>query len=435
MVHHQFRFSLLVFILVTVNAANDLNTDKEALVSFANLVPHQRALNWDDDNPICSYWIGVMCDSGGTRVIALHLPAIGLLGSIPPNTLGKLDYLQLLSLRYNLLSGDVPLDVSTLASLKYVFLQNNNFSGKLPVFLSYHIRILDLSFNSFTGEISPMINYLFQLRTLDLSNNNLTGEIPDLNNLQRLKYFNLSYNSLRGFIPTSLQKFSNSSFLGNLGLCGSPLPKCPPSPPLSPPPSLATSTKTPHTRSKKKLSTIVIITIVISGSAILLLVAIIFLLIYLRSKSKEDCQGLSKGKKAVVDPGSSGINNSSSGPHGAEMNKLTFFEGSSFSFNLEDLLRASAEILGKGSYGTTYKAVLEDGMTAVVVKRLREVVVGKKDFEQQMEMLGRLHRHPNVVPLRAYYYSKDEKLLVYDYLPLGNLTSILHGMNKESTVI
>jgi len=110
----------------------------------------------------------------------------------------------------------------------------------------------------------------------------------------------------------------------------------------------------------------------------------------------------------------------------AEKNKLFFFEGCSYSFDLEDLLKASAEVLGKGSYGTTYRAALEDG-TTVVVKRLREVLVGKKEFEQQMEVVGRIGRHPNVMPLRAYYYSKDEKLLVYDYISGGSLFSLLHG--------
>lgn len=55
-------------------------------------------------------------------------------------------------------------------------------------------------------------------------------------------------------------------------------------------------------------------------------------------------------------------------------------------------MRASAEVLGKGSYGTTYKAVLEDG-TTVVVKRLKEVVAGKREFEQQMELIGKVCQH------------------------------------------
>ncbi|KAF5744437.1 hypothetical protein HS088_TW07G00008 [Tripterygium wilfordii] len=43
-----------------------------------------------------------------------------------------------------------------------------------------------------------------------------------------------------------------------------------------------------------------------------------------------------------------------------------------------------------------------------------------------MEIVGRVGQHPNVVPLRAYYYSKDEKLLVYDYIPGGSLSMLLH---------
>jgi hypothetical protein len=35
--------------------------------------------------------------------------------------------------------------------------------------------------------------------------------------------------------------------------------------------------------------------------------------------------------------------------------------------------------------------------------------------------------HENLVPLRAYYYSGDEKLLVYDYMSMGSLSALLHG--------
>lgn len=108
-----------------------------------------------------------------------------------------------------------------------------------------------------------------------------------------------------------------------------------------------------------------------------------------------------------------------------ERNKLVFFEGGIYNFDLEDLLRASAEVLGKGSVGTSYKAVLEEG-TTVVVKRLKDVVVTKKEFETQMEILGKI-KHENVVPLRAFYFSKDEKLLVYDYISTGSLSASLHG--------
>lgn len=113
---------------------------------------------------------------------------------------------------------------------------------------------------------------------------------------------------------------------------------------------------------------------------------------------------------------------------GFERGKMVFFEGTK-RFELEDLLRASAEMLGRGVYGTAYKAVLDDG-NAVAVKRLREVGEWsggvRREFESQMEAIGRL-RHPNVVALKAYYYARDEKLLVYDYMAAGSLFSLLHG--------
>lgn len=109
----------------------------------------------------------------------------------------------------------------------------------------------------------------------------------------------------------------------------------------------------------------------------------------------------------------------------AESNKLVFFDGGVYTFDLEDLLRASAEVLGKGSVGTSYRAVLDDG-TTVGVKRLKDVVANKKEFEGQMAILGRI-KHENLLPVRAYYYSKEEKLLVYDCLSAGSLSALLHG--------
>ena len=107
--------------------------------------------------------------------------------------------------------------------------------------------------------------------------------------------------------------------------------------------------------------------------------------------------------------------------------KLVFF-GSAAAvapFDLEDLLRASAEVLGKGAFGTTYKALLESGAT-VAVKRLKDVTLSEPEFRERISEIGEL-QHEFIVPLRAYYYSKDEKLLVYDFMPMGSLSAVLHG--------
>ena len=111
---------------------------------------------------------------------------------------------------------------------------------------------------------------------------------------------------------------------------------------------------------------------------------------------------------------------------GCREGKLVFFEGTR-QFELEDLLCASAEMLGKGSLGIAHKVVLENA-NVVAVKRLKDVHgQGRRDFKQHMELLGRL-RHLNLVSLKAYYYARDEKLLVYDYMANGSLYSLLHGM-------
>jgi serine/threonine protein kinase len=52
--------------------------------------------------------------------------------------------------------------------------------------------------------------------------------------------------------------------------------------------------------------------------------------------------------------------------------------------------------------------------------------MGSKELQRHMAVLGRLS-HPSMVPLKAYYYAHDEKLLVYEFMPKDNLFSLLHG--------
>ncbi|KAK4489606.1 hypothetical protein RD792_005418 [Penstemon davidsonii] len=41
-------------------------------------------------------------------------------------------------------------------------------------------------------------------------------------------------------------------------------------------------------------------------------------------------------------------------------------------------------------------------------------------------------RHENVVELRAYFYSKDEKLMLYDHYNKGSVHALLHGRSFEN---
>jgi hypothetical protein len=84
-------------------------------------------------------------------------------------------------------------------------------------------------------------------------------------------------------------------------------------------------------------------------------------------------------------------------------------------------------VLGKSGIGIVYKVVLEDGLMTAV-RRLGEGGLQRfKEFQSEVEAIGKV-RHPNIVTLRAYYWSFDEKLLIYDYIANGSLSSAIHGM-------
>ncbi|KAK4483699.1 hypothetical protein RD792_010901 [Penstemon davidsonii] len=95
-------------------------------------------------------------------------------------------------------------------------------------------------------------------------------------------------------------------------------------------------------------------------------------------------------------------------------------------FGLQDLMKAAAEVLGSGSLGSAYKAIMSNGVS-VVVKRFRDMNKLNKDaFDTEVRRLGRI-RHRNILPPLAYHYRKEEKLLVSEFVPKGSLMFLLHG--------
>lgn len=106
---------------------------------------------------------------------------------------------------------------------------------------------------------------------------------------------------------------------------------------------------------------------------------------------------------------------------GGQRGELVFLGKNATRFEPDDLFRASAEGLGKGSLGNCYKAMMEIG-EAVVVKRLTAGLKGLSNAEFAHQ------DHPFLLPLLAYYYSKEEKLLLYPFAPGGNLYNRLHGI-------
>ncbi|XP_010454700.1 PREDICTED: inactive leucine-rich repeat receptor-like serine/threonine-protein kinase At5g24100 [Camelina sativa] len=429
------RLSIFYFILLLFFAssalfspvAGDLADDRQALLYFLNNITHPRSLTWNASTPVCATWPGVTCDRDGTRVTALHLPGASLLGVIPPGTISRLSELQILSLRSNGLRGPFPVDFLQLTKLKAISLSNNRFSGPLPSDYATwtNLTVLDLYGNRFNGSIPAGFANLTGLDSLDLAENSFSGEIPDLN-LSGLRRLNFSNNNLTGSIPKSMRRFGNSAFSGNNLVYEI----------ASPPPVIP-----PIEKEKEKkgiyISKPAILAIAISLCfVIFFLIAVVIIVCYVKRQRRQVTETTpEKLKPAQKMPSEKEVSklgkekNIEDMEDKSEINRVMFFEGSNLAFNLEDLLIASAEFLGKGTFGMTYKAVLEDSKV-IAVKRLKDVVVSRKDFKHQMEIVGNI-RHENVAPLRAYVCSKEEKLMVYDYYSKGSLSHLLHGKNGE----
>ncbi|KAG8652986.1 probable inactive receptor kinase At4g23740 [Manihot esculenta] len=406
-----FTLSVILFFgVVSLPAIAEPVEDKQALLDFLHNIHQSNSLNWKQSSSVCREWTGVTCNGDQSRVIALRLQGEGIQGPIPPNTLSRLSAVQILSLRSNGISGSFPSDFSKLGNLIDLHLQFNNFSGPLPSDFSEwkNLSIIDLSNNGFNGSIPNSFSNLTHLTSLNLANNLLSGFIPNIE-IPSLQSLNLTNNNLTGSVPRSLLRFPSRVFSGNNLSSETALPPAfPPEPP----------------RKNKKLSEPAILGIVLGGCVLgFAVIALLMVCCYL----KKDRRG-GLPTKSQKREGSSKKNTLKSQE---KSNRFVFFEGCSLAFDLEDLLRASAEVLGKGTFGTTYKAAFDDA-TAVVVKRLKEVPV-VKEFEQHMEVIGSI-RHPNICALRAYYCSKDEKLTIIDYYEQRSVSAMLHDTIGEGRI-
>ncbi|KAL3521265.1 hypothetical protein ACH5RR_019414 [Cinchona calisaya] len=361
------------------------------------------------------------------------------MAGVIPNEVGRLSRLRTLDFSYNALNGSLPTSLSNLSNLVVLNMESNHLDHQIPEAINklQKLSVLNWRNNQFTGPIPATVGNISALTQLDLSHNHFTGEIPTaLGDLPDLVNFNVSYNNLSGPVPTKLaQKFNSSAFAGNLELCGYSAPtQCPipPSPASSAPPE--TPKKKHHSLSTKD------IILIAAGALLIVLIVLCCILIYLllrRRAAAKSKDGQATGRAAAVaragekgTPPTAAEVEAAAGEAGG---KLVQFDGPIY-FTADDLLCATAEIMGKGTYGTVYKATLEDG-SVVAVKRLREKITkGQREFETEVNILGKI-RHSDLLAMRAYYLGpKGEKLLVFDYMPKGSLATFLHARGPDMPI-
>uniref|UniRef100_A0A2N9I293 Receptor-like serine/threonine-protein kinase n=1 Tax=Fagus sylvatica TaxID=28930 RepID=A0A2N9I293_FAGSY len=101
--------------------------------------------------------------------------------------------------------------------------------------------------------------------------------------------------------------------------------------------------------------------------------------------------------------------------------------------DLEEATSGFKEELGRGSFGIVYKGVLVSSYTKyVAVKKLDKMVrEGEREFKTEVTVIGQTH-HKNLVRLLGYCDEGEHRLLVYEFMYNGSLSSFLFGVIRPS---
>ncbi|KAK9090477.1 hypothetical protein Sjap_023654 [Stephania japonica] len=437
-----FFVSLFVLLGNDGSAVAETEEVKRSLMRFLGQIssPNPVNLNWSmSTDPCNNHWMGVSCNLKSTSVKKIILENLGLSGSFDANSLCSAETLSVLSLKSNSISGGVPEEIGKCKQLTHLYLSGNKFSGNIPLSLSNlnNLKRLDVSFNNFSGAL-PDLPRVSGLKSFLAENNQLSGAIPEFD-FTNLDHFNVSNNNFSGPVPDMKGRFGLSSIAGNPLLCGKPSPNACPRPPPPPPPSKSSSGF--HKSA-----------LFYSGYALLglLLVIVVVFTLIKRKKAKEARKVEVVKVESVVDGNGSPNNKSSpnrdsreasSDKNGNSRSSVTSAEAGMVSssltilsspvlkgMQLDELLRAPAELIGRGRHGSLYKVFLDGGKT-LAVKRIKGWDIPVEAFELRMRNLDRV-RHPNVLPIIAFYGSKEEKLLVYEFQENGSLFNLLHGTKE-----
>ncbi|WVZ09797.1 hypothetical protein V8G54_014327 [Vigna mungo] len=329
-----------------------------------------------------------------------------------PVSLGRLVSLSKLILSNNLFSGPIPASLSLCSNLQLLDLSSNNLSGNIPAELGRIETLeiaLNLSCNSLRGIIPAQISYLNKLSILDLSHNQLEGDLKPLAELDNLVSLNVSYNKFSGCLPDNklFRQLTSKDFTENQGLA------C----------FVKDSSKTDmslngnEVRKSQRLKL-----------AIGLLIALTVIMIVM------GITAVIKARRVIRDDDS----------ELGDSWPWQFIPFQKLNFSVEQILRCLVDrnIIGKGCSGVVYRAEMDNG-EVIAVKKLwpttidaeeafKEEKSGVRDsFSAEVKTLGSI-RHKNIVRFLGCCWNRQTRLLIFDYMPNGSLSSLLHERSGNS---
>ncbi|RZC52066.1 hypothetical protein C5167_020490 [Papaver somniferum] len=360
----------------------------------------------------------------------LDLSKQNLSGEVPFELPG-LPNLQVISLEENNLIGNVPEGLSSLLSLRFLNLSSNQFSGEIPATYGFlrSLLVLSLSKNRISGKIPEEIGNSSELQELDLGENNFTGDIPEgLSEISTLTSLSVDENHLSGVIPSSLSNLTKLNWEHSIGLTNiSSLKYFNVS--KNNLEALEKECENDKIVNKRKKKLLVLVVVAIAGAFLVSLCCCFYIFSLLRWRKKLRDAATGEKKKSPA-RGSSGTESRGSGENGGP--KLVMFNSKiTYAETVEATRQFDEEnVLSRGRYGLVFKACYLDG-TVLSIRRLPDGSLNEGLFKKEAELLGKV-KHRNLTVLRGYYAGPpDVRLLVYDYMPNGNLATLLQEASHQ----
>ncbi|GMP35779.1 hypothetical protein CsSME_00008104 [Camellia sinensis var. sinensis] len=338
-----------------------------------------------------------------------------------PSSLGKCQILEELNLERNNFSGTITREVMSISSLLHLNLSQNHLTGFLPVEIGNlkNLEVLDVSDNMLSGEIPSRIGTCVKLRLLCMKGNNFQGILPSsLSYLRGMEEIDLSVNNFSGKVPEYLESFS---FLQKLNLSLNDFEGAIPESGIfmnatavfvKGNPKLCGGIPELQLHSCNSRGSTLNLNLIIPTIFGLLGLILMLCFLYLGWFQKR-----------------------------AKMPYSNFLGNTFLKLSYESLVKATDgfspnNLIGVGSFGSVYKAILDQGGKAVAVKVLHLQFHGaSKSFIAECETMKCI-KHRNLVKLLTTcssvdHHGNDFKALIYEFMVNGSLEKWLHPIKNE----
>ncbi|KAF9609848.1 hypothetical protein IFM89_018790 [Coptis chinensis] len=384
----------------------------------------------------------------------LDLSQNSLSGSVPAE-LGNLLDLTDLDLGLNSLSGSLPVGLSGLRSLKRMVIGNNSLSDVLPGNLFANLTQLEfvvLSHNLLSGTLPDVLWSMPALRFLDVSYNNFTNVLPNANSSGNAATFNLSHNKFFGNLTSQVRRFSfidlsDNYFEGrvvadigrNAFLSTNCLQNVTNQRSLRDctlfyserglifdnfgNPNTTTSPPAPASSKKRNRRLAFILAGVFGGLGFIILL-VLLLVCCLGKPQRRDADQRGRTVGPVPEGGS-----------GQSPMVAMNFSNLGEAYTYELLMRATSEfndlnLVKHGHSGDLFSGVLENGVP-VIIKRIDVRYLKKESYMVELDLFSK-SLHPRFVPLLGHCLEhENEKLLIYKYMPNGDLVNSLYRKSEH----